>query len=113
MSEIMFMAIKLMIDSGYCSYDFGEFAEEFGISSEDEGEIKAFILSKPELCLFITVYRFLDPETTRCWTWDATYYHEEDFDFIYDFLKIFGYEISDEEQSLIDGTHVLYVKNEE
>lgn len=109
MPEIMLKAIELMIDSGYCSYDFEEFAEEFGIESDDKDKINEFVLSKPEICLFITVCRFLDPETTKCWSWDATYYHEEDFDFIYAFLKIFGYEISDEEQSLIDGTHELYM----
>jgi ParB family chromosome partitioning protein len=45
-------------------------------------------------------------------TWRGAYKESRSLDWIYDFLEGLGYELSDEEQQLKDGTHPLYIQPE-
>ncbi len=48
---------------------------------------------------------------TRIWTGKPEYVDNKSLDEIYDILTDFGYELSDEEEQLMDGTHPIFEKN--
>ena len=69
---------------------------------------------KPEKHLFAMAYCFIDYSNLKCHNWRGPFYEEnEELNLAYDFLKEFGYEISDEEKALKDGTHELYEEAEQ
>lgn len=72
------------------------------------------IKEKPEKHLFAMAYCFIDSSSLKCHNWRGPFYEEnEELNQAYDFLKEFGYEISDEEKALKDGTHELYEEVEQ
>lgn len=89
-------------------------AEVLGIQS-DIGEddfmnlIAPYMVNKPMLLLAAMVYSsFSDYENNTCIDWQLEYSRNIRLEKIYNFLKDLGYEISSEEQALLDGTHELY-----
>lgn len=71
----------------------------------------------PEYTLLATLYASIDSDRMEYWgsRWDmknhrSVLVHEENglLDFVYDTLKTFGYQMSDEEAALQDGTHELF-----
>lgn len=86
-------------------------------NSEKEKEAENLFLSQAEK----TPYRSLlalayassdDGKNEDCLTWDCKYRQNRFLERLYDFLCSLGYEMSDEEQSLMDGSHELYTKDE-
>lgn len=71
----------------------------------------------PEYTLLATLYASIDSDGLDYWNsrWDmdthrAVLVHQENhnLDFVYDTLETFGYQMSDEEAALQDGTHNLF-----
>lgn len=71
----------------------------------------------PEYTLLATLYASIDSDGLDYWStrWDvekrkSVLSHEENhlLDFVYDTLETFGYQMSDEEAALQDGTHNLF-----
>lgn len=97
-----------------------------GIDIEDEmeySELKAMVEEKteqkPEYTLLTIAYSILDDGSGKFWNWswnnDAQKYeyhydYDEDLDRLYDLLTELGYEMSDEEKAIRNGTHELFVK---
>ncbi|HML88913.1 MAG TPA: ParB/RepB/Spo0J family partition protein [Methylomusa anaerophila] len=67
----------------------------------------------PEKVLFTAAYCGLEKERTRYYGWQCKYEGNAALDAIYDALEKIGYEISEEERALRDGTHELYVRDKE
>ena len=64
---------------------------------------------KPEKNLLICTYCCADAGEWVSFNWHSGLYEEsEELDRVYRFLESLGYEISDEERALMDGTHELF-----
>lgn len=63
--------------------------------------------------LLAMVYSVFECEEEDCYTYDFKYTQNADLDTIYYYLEKLGYEKSDEEKALFDGTHELYEQQEE
>ena len=114
MGTIIQYSLRSTLDS-YNSVDCDGFVsflgEETGIGEEDEFEfndILGFIEKQPERCLLVATYLALDSEHQSYYTWEGQYEKDGELDTVYDFLEAIGYEMSDEERALRDGTHELY-----
>lgn len=82
--------------------------EESETPDEDyENVVKQRSKKYPELTLFQVVYCGMERQGK---TWDYYYHYEknEKLEDLYQFLSVYGYEMSTEEQQIIDGTHELY-----
>lgn len=94
-----------------------------GISIDDEtGEIDTAEFSErakasPEYTTLVTAYSAYDSEEVNYfwWHWDSesrgmvcSYEENEKLDFLYEILAELGYEMSDEEKALQDGSHDLF-----
>lgn len=92
-----------------------------GIDTEnDEIDIPAFderSKESPEYTLLATAYASFDAEGVNYfwWRWDSekhcmacVHQENESLDFLYKILAELGYEMSDEEKALQDGTHELF-----
>lgn len=113
-------AIRDMLES-YNSRDVEDLAEMLGIPIEEDDEredefgfedIAEGLRQQPERYLLIATYCGLDSKSDRYYNWDCSYLESEDLDRTYAFLESLGYEISDEEQALRDGTHELFKREE-
>lgn len=71
-------------------------------------------LNKTNLKKVIFGIVFLRKERTASNTWDyaGKYSPSSSMKDLYDFLKACGYQMSDEEKQIMDGTHELYVKED-
>ena len=60
-------------------------------------------------------YSALDSEESieDCYDYNGCYYANESFEKLYEYLIKLGYEMSEEEKKLIDGTHELYLQEGE
>jgi ParB family chromosome partitioning protein len=119
---IMGFMIKEIIESNYHSTQRmnKQIAEMLGIEAV-EGEEKPFfdmvkekIAKQYERALLVSLYCSLgDSAQDNYYGWNADHAVDEDLDALYDFLTALGYEMSDEEVQLRDGTHELFQKPEE
>jgi len=108
--------IKHLIDESLDTHIYFNREKMEEIIGHKLSEDKAHIKEKPEKHLFAMAYCFIDYSSLKCHNWRGPFYEEnEELNLAYDFLKEFGYEISDEEKALKDGTHELYrrQKNEQ
>lgn len=64
---------------------------------------------KPEFYLLASTYCMLDSSRETYFNWSCEHQSNEDLDKIYNLLIKLGYQISDEEQKLRDGTHELFI----
>lgn len=103
--------------------DEEEFCDFLGIDLDEKGENDERIkLSEVEeslsgssqeegiwryLCL-----RFSDRKDKNCINLNRRYYKNHDLVVWYEFLVSLGYDMSDEEKALLDGTHELYAREE-
>lgn len=110
-------AIYAMVDS-YNNAAYDDLAEFFDIKLNDEDEWKfedivGQLRQQPELYLLITTYCMVDGSNMKYFDWNANHKSDEDLDRVYDFLEKLGYEMSDEEVALRDGTHKLFKSKDE
>ncbi|WP_434132721.1 ParB/RepB/Spo0J family partition protein [Sporomusa sphaeroides] len=112
-------ALRGMIDEYYLDSDDLRDLLDFGDKQEDEDEewlfdqIKDMVNAQPERHILLATYLMLDSEREYYYGWDNRYEDNRVLNTVYDFLIKLGYELSDEEQALQDGTHELYVRDVE
>ena len=63
---------------------------------------------KPELYLLLTVYAKLDNSRETYYNWEGKYRINEAINRVYDLLTKLGYQMSEEEAALQNGTHELF-----
>lgn len=119
--EIMAFAVRSIVEGYGFSYgDEAEVMEMLGIKydgedeDEDDGEeftfntvASAFEVS-PEKVLLITAYCSAWNTHEKYYDWQGSFVKNTGLDTLYDLLEKIGYEMSDEEKALHDGTHELY-----
>ncbi|WP_353096343.1 ParB/RepB/Spo0J family partition protein [Tissierella praeacuta] len=117
MNTIIESTLYAIIESFY-SLDYEEMAEIMNIDISDKEDIEwkdivEHIWKQPELNLLMATYYMLDSPNENYYRWDCTYLQNEDLDYVYEFLKKLGYKMSEEEKALQDGTHELFIVEEE
>jgi ParB family chromosome partitioning protein len=107
------------LNDNYYVTEFEDFANflDIEINEEDEQEIlinniKSLIIAQPERHLLISTYLTLDSEQANYYNWSNQYVDNEILNTVYDFLEKLGYEISEEENSLRNGTHELFLSED-
>jgi len=114
----------VIIDDCYSEYldpeDYADFwdielASEEGEEDSDEdiyeinnNIIREYIKKQPELHLLTMAYLLLDDVNAKYYNWNNQYSDNTELDRVYELLENLGYEKSDEEKSLSDGTHELF-----
>lgn len=100
-------SVELSVDQD--SRDF------FGIEGDEATqEAVAQAISAPERPLLKLAYSALERYTGKGYhRWDGWYEGNNDLDMLYDLLQSLGYQMSDEEKALQNGTHELFAKPEE
>lgn len=85
------------------------FGHETVISSYEEmcSEIEPTAAAK---ALLVGIWLLIDDDSLDCHDWYCRYDSDAHLEMIYEFLESLGYEMSDEERELIDGTSELYKK---
>ena len=108
-------SVKTILDD--CSnLDFEEYTEFLNIKvSENDDEwsfdsIADHVKAQPERHLLVATYLALDSEREHYYNWNGQHYDNENLNTVYDFIMKLGYEMSDEERSLRDGTHGLFAE---
>jgi ParB family chromosome partitioning protein len=114
MAVIIEYLLRSMIDT-YINISYEEIAEFLNIKLNEDAEdelsfdtIAEQVASQPERCLLIVTYLSLDSENENYFDWRNDYRENENLDMVYDFLEKLGYEMSDDEQALKNGTHELF-----
>ena len=87
---------------------------ELGISDDveeiDYSLYKDTVNKQPFKSLLAITWSFLDSKTAKCFNSDLTFFENELLTNVYNFLATLGYDPSDEEIQLLNGTSPLYVK---
>lgn len=123
-SNIMIFALQAIvhITSGWGFHpDWQLIADMLDIRMDDEqkkvdpDEYAAAIKEQPEYALLVTAYATLSKDGDKYWDWhyngSVRYFEYEEndkLDLIYQLLTQLGYEMSDEEKEMQDGTHELF-----
>lgn len=101
-------AVELSDDPGGRSF--------FGIEGDEATqEAVAQAISAPERPLLKLAYSALECDMGEGYHdfWEGRYEENEYLDLLYDLLQALGYQMSDEEKALQNGTHELFAKPEE
>lgn len=111
-------SIRAMLED-YASVDFDDFAEFFGLNAELNAEgdeeltfedISEHVLAQPALHLLIAIYLTFDSERQSYYGWRNQYEDNETLNQCYDLLEKLGYQMSDEELAMKNGTHELFME---
>lgn len=112
---IMEFAACVLLDDGYSDFDEENTMEMLGLEYDEDadapcGELPAAIAANPEKALLVAAYcGGGDSSSWRYYNYsDCGHAGHTDLDRIYDILGRMGYEISDEERALREGTHELF-----
>ncbi len=121
---IKFNAITRKFD-GWNEYEPEDLCKYLGVEYENEDEDEAdydYDILKLQECIEIspikTLYyqaalSIIGENLTAHQHWNGEYLGDKDLDVVYEGLKILGYQMSDDEQKYIDGTHELYAQEQE
>lgn len=128
MSIMKFASGAIIGNGGYVRDEINAelLAELLGLDIDDEtvySEIKTMLEphleEKPEYTLLACAYAYYDEDDNGYWDrkWRDGVYHyihepNEELDRLYDLLVSLGYEMSDEEKALRDGTHELFHRDD-
>ena len=113
------------IDGGYCNSINPRFCAQLlgmRLSPDDENEdfcdmgfVRSAAEAQPEKLIFCCCYSALDDEGMSYYrrVWNMNHYEYElcensDLDHIYEILETLGYEKSDDEEEMAEGTHRLF-----
>lgn len=118
MNVIIEYSLRAMLDD-YFNLEMDTFAEFLNIElNEDDDEewnfdnIAEIVKAQPERHFLVATYLALDSEHDHYYDWRGQYEDNEELNKLYDFLIKLGYELSDEESSMRDGTHELFESSE-
>lgn len=108
-------ARRLIFNERYYDMDKEDFFDFIGLEAESGTELTFADCEKkyshsPEYLLVASVYFSMDGADEDYYGWRCEYTENEILDGVYEFLKSLGYEMSDEEKKLQNGTHELFVK---
>ncbi len=95
------------LSGNYVEINKALMADLLGISLSDENIIEE-LRKQPERYMLVAVYCLLDEERQRYYYANLGHSRNPYLDKVYDFLADLGYQISDEEQEVRDGTHELF-----
>lgn len=94
-------------------FNIDKFYEFMRIKKSQQKEIDKIIEGSPEKAMLVYFWVVVDA-SGRCYAnYRNEYESSESLDAIYDLLCKLGYEMSDEEIAIRNGTHELYVREEE
>jgi len=99
-------------------FDSEMFLDMIGLECSEDGDYpydkiaEMFDVSSERVLLVAAYCRGMDFDGESYWDYDLQYDKNEELDTIYDFLVRLGYELSDDENAMRDGTHELFVKDE-
>lgn len=116
---IMEFAVCNMVKDYYKEVDSDMLCDILGVEAVKEEDFSFETISEifalcPERVLLTTAYcNDCDEIGLSCFNWMCEYTKNEKLDSIYCFLTKLGYEMSDEEKALLDGSHELFVKKEQ
>lgn len=115
---IEYLLKAMMSDECYSYFDFEDFTKFLAIKINEEDEenfdsITDHVTAQPERCLLTAAYLLLDSVQDKYYDWNNQHDNNEMLNTVYDFLVKLGYGVSEEEQSLRDGTHKLLVSSED
>lgn len=85
------------------------------ICEDEDINIREYIKkqkNKQQMLLYLS-YSVLDDKSYTCRDYNAKYIGNEQLKQVYSYLVRLGYEMSEEEKALLDGTHELYAKDTE
>lgn len=80
---------------------------------DDEERLKAAVNEMPEKAMIAMICSGWDSEYYNYHSWDNKYSNSRDLDDIYEMLQILGYELSEEERKIKNGSHRLYASEDE
>lgn len=112
--EIVALSASYMF-SGYATVTASKrvLGELFGVTNDDYSKVAEFTEKHPEKALLFIVYaQWCDSKELNCCRYDQTFEKNIRLYHIYNGLVKLGYEMSDEEIAMMNGTHELYQKNE-
>lgn len=103
------------ITKTYLSYFYNAefFVNLFSIPHNGDSyldDVLSFVKEKPFSAALAVFWYTNDSETINYIAYDGKYRVNKDLDSLYVILTELGYEMSDEEKSLQDGTHEMFVK---
>lgn len=82
-------------------------------AEEQDDCVLNLIEEQPEKALLYLVFLIVDGGLFSCISWNGKYEKNEQLEYAYDFLSAFGYKMSEEEQTYVDGTHEMYVQEDQ
>lgn len=106
------MAMLFCNNNGFIGFNRKYLAELMGAKNGEfsSEHVKEYYELFPEQALVCMVYSVLENAGCRYYDSELKYAKNETLDRVYDFLRKLGYELSDEELSLKNGTHYLLYK---
>ncbi len=113
MAVIMEYSVRVMLGD-YFNLDYDDITEVLNIEVGDEVEelgfeiIKEQVTAQPERHLLVVIYMAMESEREKYFNWNNQYSNNENLNDVYSLLERLGYEISDEERDLKEGTHGLF-----
>ncbi len=106
--------VKLLLvasDQSYFSINTEDIIKVLEVDEVGDEKFNKIVEKTPELALLKLVYNECDAEYTRGYVENNLNYRENrKFDAMYELLEALGYQISDEEIELKEGTHQYYKK---
>lgn len=110
--EIVSLINRGMLFSGATTMDTNSkmLKELYGINDkEDYSVVAEFTKKHPEKALLMTVYaQWCDSEYNDCYNWEGNYKENQALNELYRGLCALGYQMSDEEKQMLDGSHPIY-----
>lgn len=115
LSDIQVTAIHLtsFMRTSFISIDPVEVSDLLGLpKTDDVDELIEQLLSKareyPQRYLLVAIYSAMDSVRHNYFNWKGEHRPNNELDAVYSFLEALGYEMSDEERAIQNGTHELF-----
>ena len=118
--DIVAYIFKISCDV-YTDFDYEDCAKLLGLEIPEDDDADAIYPMfedvaefSPHRALLMYAYSLSgDNSNETCIRWDGKYTENRGLCALYSFLEKFGYEMSDDEAALMNGTHELYIGNEQ
>lgn len=118
-SDIQTLAEHLtsFMRTSYISIDPVEVNELLGLPDSNDldeliGQLMLKAKDQPQRYLIVAVYSAMDSPRHHYFNWRGEFMPNDELDAVYNFLEALGYDMSDEERALRNGTHGLFTKEE-
>lgn len=85
----------------------------YGFGNEEYKQLTGAVKCSPETALLYAVCCKFEANGTSCSTWSGEYQRNKTLESYYKLLGLLGYQASDDEKAMMDGTHECYAKGDE